>query len=96
MDLTTNALENGVIDQFSEHNYYAFTATQNQKVTVTTTSLDGLSLNLKVYPAISSDFTNPLNSLCSLQASPNSSVDCVFTASSAGKYIIRSRMPIQV
>lgn len=88
MNFSTNALKNGLIDQFNEHDYYTFTANQNQKITVTTTSLDGLSLELKVYPAVGSDFTNPLNSLCAGQSQPNSSVDCVFTAPSSGKYTI--------
>jgi hypothetical protein len=88
MDFVGNALKNGLLDVFDERDYYAFDAVQNQHVTITLTSLDGLALTVGASPPFNGDFTIPAGGGCQVQIAANSSAKCAFTPSSTGKYVI--------
>ncbi len=88
MDFVGNALKNGSLDVFVERDYYSFDAVQNQHVTITVTSLDGLALTVGASPPFNGDFTIPAGGGCQIQIAANSSAKCAFTPSSTGKYVI--------
>ena len=91
MDFISNALKNGLIDQFNKRDYFSFNATQNQHVTVTVTSLDGLEVTVTASPPFNGDFTVPAGGGCQVIVSANSSNTCAFTPSSTGQYVVSIR-----
>ena len=89
LDFGANASKDGVIDQFNELDYSSFSATKNQQVTITASSLDGLRLVMRVYLPKATDFTSSSSGLCNqVNVFPNSSATCSFVAPSDANYII--------